>query len=141
MNKNIWGPSIWNVIHTATINYPVLPTMENRNHISNLIHSISEQIPCTICKEHFKEKIHQFPINDVSREKLFKWGVDIHNQVNKQLNKKQLSYKKVKKIYETKYNMKINFNSKNTFNKGYRTVYNVLLVLLVLIFIYLYFKK
>jgi len=141
MNKNIWGPDIWNFIHIVTINYPILPSENDKQLINNFFSIISETLPCEKCREHFKLLLNNFQPDNISRETLFKWGVDIHNKVNKRIGKKVLSHEKVKKIYEKKYNMKINFNSENTFKKSYRTFYNILLVLLILIFIFLYFKK
>ena len=141
MNKNIWGPKVWTFIHTVTINYPVNPEPIDKEQVTNLLYAISDTLPCDACKEHFRRTIDKYPPNVNSRKELFKWGVDIHNEVNKRLNKKILSYEKVKNIYERKYNMKINFNSKNIYNKDSRLVYNIILIILILILIILYFKN
>lgn len=140
MNKNIWGPKVWTFIHTVTINYPVNPEPIDKEQITNLIYAISDTLPCDMCKEHFRRTIDQYPPNVRSRKELFKWGVDIHNEVNKRLNKKILSYEKVLKIYEQKYNMKINFDSKNIYNKNSNLIYNIICVILIILII-LYFKK
>jgi hypothetical protein len=142
MNKNIWGPEVWNFIHTVTINYPVTPQLRDKEQINNFFYSLSEVLPCDECKKHFKQNLKQYAPNVESKEQLFKWGVDIHNNVNKSLGKKILTYEQVVKIYEKKYNMKINFNSKNKFNKSSnKTIYNILFVLLILFILFLYFKK
>ena len=141
MNKNIWGPKVWSFIHTVTINYPVKPETSDKEHVTTLLYAISDTLPCDTCKEHFKKIINKHPPDVKSRETLFNWGVNIHNLVNKRLKKRELSYKEVLNIYEKKYNMKINFNSKNIYNKKTNIVYNVLFILLILILIFLYFNK
>ena len=141
MNKNIWGPKVWTFIHTVTINYPVNPEPIDKEQVTTLLYAISDTLPCDACKEHFRRTIDKYPPNVRSRKELFKWGVDIHNKVNKRLNKKILSYEKVVKIYEQKYNMKINFDSKNIYNKNSNLIYNIILIILILILVILYFKK
>ena len=143
MNKNIWGPDVWKFIHTTTINLPVSPTSEEQEIVNNFIYSIGDLIPCEECKKHFKITIEKFPPNTNSRELFFKWGVDIHNKVNERIGKKIINYAEAIKIYEKIYNMKINFNSKNEFNsnKNNILIYNLILIFLILIFSYFYFKK
>jgi hypothetical protein len=143
MNKDVWGPDVWKIIHTVTINLPVSPTLEDQKIVNNFIYSIGELIPCEECKKHFKSSIENFPPNTNSRELFFKWGVDIHNKVNERIGKKIINYAEAKKIYENIYNMKINFNSKNEFNSNNKNIliYNLILISLILIFLYLYFKK
>lgn len=141
MNKNIWGPKVWTFIHTVTINYPNNPEQSDKERIAALMYAISDTLPCDTCKEHFKKLINKYPPNVKSRETLFNWGVNVHNLVNKRLNKKELSYEEVLNIYENKYNMKINFNSKNIYKKNSNLLYNITFILLILILIFLYFKK
>lgn len=43
--------------------------------------------PCKICREHFIELIANNPIKNNSRQELVLYLCDIHNQVNKRLNK------------------------------------------------------
>ena len=46
-------------------------------------------IPCPICREHYSQFLQQTPISPSldRREDLFKWTIDLHNSVNKQLGK------------------------------------------------------
>ncbi len=43
--------------------------------------------PCKICRQHFKELLANNPIKNDSRKELVLYLCDIHNQVNKRLNK------------------------------------------------------
>jgi hypothetical protein len=43
--------------------------------------------PCKICSEHFKELLARNPVRNSNREELVDYMCDIHNQVNKRLNK------------------------------------------------------
>jgi hypothetical protein len=74
------------------LNYPENPTDEDKDKFKTFFYSLEYILPCPICGYHFKENMNQYPIRLDSREELFNWSVDMHNQVNKANNKRELSY-------------------------------------------------
>jgi len=97
-----WGPSAWTFLHYITLGYPTCPTEEQKNNYKQFFYSLQNILPCEKCKEHFSNNISKIPLTDDilnSKEKLFNWLVDIHNQVNIITGKKELSYEEAFKIY------------------------------------------
>lgn len=81
-DNNIWGPALWKVLHDRTIEYSM--DIESEKRWIKIFHS---WIPCGVCKDHFTEILNEFPVDLSSKESYKKWAIDIHNIVNKKLNK------------------------------------------------------
>lgn len=50
---------------------------------------MAELIPCPICREHYKEHLKKLPLSPHldRRDDLFRWTVQLHNEVNQMLGK------------------------------------------------------
>jgi len=90
--KYTWGPVIWNFIHTISI----IDFLENEmyvNEVKKYLQSVFNILPCKHCCETYKiwiDKLETIDINE--RMVLFKWSVDLHNEVNVKINKQTWSY-------------------------------------------------
>uniref|UniRef100_A0A6C0D5B5 thiol oxidase n=1 Tax=viral metagenome TaxID=1070528 RepID=A0A6C0D5B5_9ZZZZ len=84
-----WGPLYWSVIHITALAYPKNPTYSDKKAAKEFYESLQFILPCPICREHLKVHLTKFPITPHldRREDLFKWTVNLHNEVNKSLNK------------------------------------------------------
>ena len=122
MDPTIWGPKLWFMIHTIALNYPDNPTYQDRRSYEEFYNSLKFVIPCEKCRIHYTQRLKRMPIiNHLDNSNtLFKYTVDLHNQVNKSLNKKIYSYQEVMEIYKNHYN-------KSSLSKKYFTLKNVLL--------------
>ena len=91
-DPKIWGAQAWHFIHMTMINFPPESTGEDKKEYEKFIDSIPHILPCPMCGEHFKEilKTHQPDYKDA--QSMWKWSVDVHNEVNKSLDKPVLSY-------------------------------------------------
>jgi hypothetical protein len=95
MKPTIWGHHMWKSIHYIALDYPNEPTEEEKTDYKLFFTNLYKVLPCYECSQHFKKgiDIHPLSYNDlVNSNTLFKWTVDMHNFVNKRLNKKTLSY-------------------------------------------------
>lgn len=104
MLTSVWGPSLWHYLHILSFNYPVNPTLDNKKHYKNFILSLQYTLPCKYCRKNLIKNFKRFPItNDVmtSRETFSKYIYELHEIINKLLNKKSgLTFEMVKERYE-----------------------------------------
>ena len=102
-NPVLWGPPFWYTLHNGAYHYPEHASPLHSERMKNFIIGIPIMVPCVTCKEHataFIEK-NRPKLNDIcsSRDSLFKFFVDFHNQVNKRYKKPIISYEEAYSIY------------------------------------------
>ena len=98
----VWGPFFWHTMHIVALGYAKHPTYTDKKCAKEFYESLTFLIPCSVCREHYKEHFASNPITPFldSKEDLLKWTIDIHNKVNKLLNKPQWTEAEVIKYYE-----------------------------------------
>ena len=106
MDPTVWGPKLWFVIHTFALNYPDNPTYEDKRVMEEFFNNLKYSIPCNKCRVHYRQRLQRDPIINYldNRQSLFKYTIDLHNQVNKSLGKKIYSYEEVNNYYLNLYN-------------------------------------
>lgn len=102
IDPKIWGPQAWSFIHYTAISYPDNPTEEDKKNYKLFYNNLKNTLPCLKCSINYKNNINELPIDSFldSKENLFKWTVNIHNMVNNELEKDNLSYEKALKKYD-----------------------------------------
>lgn len=98
--KGLWGPITWNYLHLQTFLYPPKPTSEDKARIKKLFETVRDSLPCESCRTHFSEALADMDKHTGSMSELSQWLVEVHNSVNKRLNKPIKSYKDVAKVYK-----------------------------------------
>lgn len=102
-NTEIFGPVVWKLLHNTAINYPLCPSDYVKNQMKNFILSLTVLIPCEKCRGHTAKYIekHRDKLDEIvsSRDNLFAFFVDFHNQVNKRYNKPIISVNEAIKLY------------------------------------------
>lgn len=103
-DPTMWGPHLWYYLHNSTLSFPVNPSKEEMEGMREWLLNLPITIPCEKCRFHYKQYLdkHQNDLNEActTRDKLFKFVVDIHNQVNKRNNKPIVSYEEAFKMYQ-----------------------------------------
>jgi hypothetical protein len=137
MQPEIWGPHLWRSIHYIALGYPQQPTPEDVQNYYILFFNLWKVIPCYKCSVNYKRHLDELPIDSFlsTRIKLFEWTVSLHNIVNKELGKKQISLDDAKELY-------INNNhiySKETNN--HYVYYSVLLLIIIALLTYIIYKR
>jgi len=85
-----FGPYFWSVIHMTAMSAEGEPmTPEKRQAYITFFESMPDILPCTMCGKHLKDNLKILPVDP---DNLFEWSVDLHNLVNTQLNKPEISY-------------------------------------------------
>ena len=85
--KEDLGTSTWVFLHTLAAQYPLRPSARQKRDVINLINILTRLYPCGECAEHFQEIVKVHPPQVGSREALSRWMCDVHNVVNRSLDK------------------------------------------------------
>ena len=92
-NPTVWGSRAWRKFHGKALYYVDMPSAQERYETKTFYErEFYKDIQCETCRTSYNQFIRQHPIRLNSRMELFNWTIDIHNMVNKKLNKKQLTY-------------------------------------------------
>ena len=97
----VWGPFFWHTIHIAALGYPQEPTYSDKKAMKEFFESLQHIIPCPICRSHYTSHMAKLPITASidSRTELFRWTVDLHNEVNEMLGKRKFTETEVIQYY------------------------------------------
>ena len=79
----------WHTIHVVALSYPSNPNYAQKRAAKEFYESMAELIPCPMCREHYKEHLKKLPLSPHldRRDDLFRWTVQLHNEVNVMLKK------------------------------------------------------
>jgi hypothetical protein len=96
-NKEHWGQYLWGFIHSITIidseNNEINNIKMNNIKVKYILKELIKCIPCDKCKDTYKKHLYLLESLDLTKNMvLFYWSVDLHNEVNRKLNKPELSY-------------------------------------------------
>jgi len=95
--KKDWGPSGWSFIHYVALGYPDNPTNNDKENYKTFYNNLRNVLPCHKCAINYQSHLEDIPIGPslVGPNELFRWTIDIHNEVNKELGKRTYSYQEV----------------------------------------------
>lgn len=141
MDPTVWGPKMWFTLHTITFNYPENPSLHHKKIYSDFFNMLQYIIPCEVCSKHYAQHLVNNPILTSldSKDKLVKWLINVHNDVNRSLGKKIYSYDEVVDIYKKHYSKEqdIKTDTKGSIKKYF---YTSIFVASFLVLCYLYIK-
>ena len=97
----VWGPFFWHTIHITALSYPEKPSYAQKRAAKEFYESLAHLIPCPKCREHYSTHLQKFPISPHldRRADLFRWTVNVHNVVNKSLDKPMITEKESIQFY------------------------------------------
>lgn len=131
MNPKIWGSHAWIFLHSIAYSYPENPSKDEKKAIIDFLNSLKHILPCKTCSELYKKDIkimsNSLKNASLNRNNLIKWINEMHNKVNKNLNKKQWTDEEFEKHY--------NSAEKNVINKYMIVIIIIILFILFYIFI------
>lgn len=105
MDVKKWGPCYWYTLHTMAFEFPKEPSEEQKKFALNFISKLYLLLPCSKCSKHYKKMIEDHPPSIdtfASNETFSKYMVFLHNEVNKRLQKKVITYEDAYTLYKEK---------------------------------------
>lgn len=99
--SEVWGPIYWVYLHMITKQYPDNPSSEDKMNYFNLVKSFINTIPCSSCHEHTQKIVIDRDLKTSLNKKqdFEKYIWNLHNQINKKLDKPRLEIIHFNKIY------------------------------------------
>jgi hypothetical protein len=97
-HPEFWGASQWKCIHAAAAN---AVTPSKRRHFIKYIRELIFMLPCDSCRNNLRLHFSALPINKYlgNPESLLMWTFLLHNRVNQNLGKPQVSWEQVRATY------------------------------------------
>lgn len=94
MPPQIWGPIFWSTLHIASLGYSDSPTDRQKKNMIAFYESMVDVLPCPICRKHYEVNLDEMPVKDAvnSRMELIHWVFAMHNRVNVQLGKREITF-------------------------------------------------
>jgi hypothetical protein len=113
-DPKVWGPSFWFTLHNGAINYPLKGNKICKDRMKKFIQSMEVMIPCEKCSDHATSYISSnfSRLDEIvsTRDNLFKFFVDFHNQINIRYGKPLFSYEEAYKLYSNSISLKMSYN-------------------------------
>jgi len=136
-----FGPCLWRSIHIIALGYPENPSEVDKQTYTNYYRDLWKIIPCLKCSLNYRRHWTEIPIYSFldSRQHLFEWTVLLHNIVNQELGKKQISLEEAYKIYDNDL-VDVSTQQKAFVPTTATAIYISIIVALILIIIALYAK-
>lgn len=92
VSPQVWGPSMWKLMHVVALTYPDRPTRQDMAAFATFFGSLRNVLPCEGCRKGYAKLLDgQYRLTDEalsSRVALFNWTVDVHNAVNEKVGKR-----------------------------------------------------
>ena len=103
-SREHWGRAFWPMLHIMSLYYPRHPTAQEQVDMIHFLNAFTNILPCNHCKKHYYDFIYKHDLHDAttSRDKLFCFLVDLHNQVNRRNNKQMMTYQEAFQMYSMK---------------------------------------
>lgn len=100
-----WGTPGWTFLHCVSFTYSKTPTPQERRDMFAFLRSVGNVLPCKKCRSHYNSYVHTRLQSTTSpalqsRESLSRFVVDLHNDVNRRLQRPVIDYETVRRMYE-----------------------------------------
>jgi disulfide bond formation protein DsbB len=109
MDPNIWGPKFWFSLHCVSFTYPFNPDKIDKERYKTFFELLEHLLPCVLCRKNYSKNIKNYPIEGhlTNRKSLAYWVMDIHNMVNMENGKPNMTRDEMLESYEKQYGRKI----------------------------------
>lgn len=136
----IWGPHYWFFLHTIAESYPLHPTSVTKKKYYDLMINFPLFIPNENIGNKFSQLLDKYPVTPYldSRESFVRWMHFIHNKLNIQLGKEELSMPVALENYRNLYKPKKILLRETILTRKH--IIHFIFIVLLLFIIYLLYK-
>jgi len=94
LDPKVWGPHYWFFLHTIAMTYPHHPNTVTKKKYYEFIQNLPLFIPVEEISSEFSKLIDKYPISPYldNRDSFVRWMHFIHNKINEQLEKPQITF-------------------------------------------------
>lgn len=133
----IWGPHYWFFLHTVAESYPPTPTSVTKKKYYDLILNFPLFIPNQEIGNKFSQMLDKYPVSPYldSRESFVRWVHFIHNKLNIQLGKEEVSMVLALENYRNLYKPKKILLRETILTRKHMIHFVFLLILLFIIYL------
>jgi hypothetical protein len=137
-DANIWGPHYWFFLHTVAESYPMTPNDVTKRKYYDLITNMPLFIPDSDIGDKFSRMIDRYPVTPYldNRDSFVRWVHFMHNKINVQLGKEELSLPMALEKYRAEYKPKAVILSERINMRKHYIHAVLILILLFLIYVY-----
>jgi len=134
----IWGPHYWFFLHTVAESYPIYPNQVTKRKYYDLIQNFPLFLPNDEIGNRFSEYLDKYPVSPYlgTRDSFVRWVNFIHNKINVQLNKQEISLVDALAAYRDSYKAKPVVFSEHIRVKQHLVIGAFILLCLFLIYTY-----
>lgn len=136
----VWGPHYWFFLHTVAESYPLRPTSVTKKKYYDLLINFPLFIPNQDIGNKFSQLLDKYPMSPYldSRESFVRWVHFIHNKLNIQLGKEELSMPVALENYRNIYKPKKILLRETILTRKH--IIHFIFIVLLLFIIYLLYK-
>lgn len=141
LDPNIWGPPFWFFLMTLAISYPLKANDVTKKKYYDVINNIPLFIPHPKIGNNFSILLDKYPVSPYleGKDSFLKWIHFIHNKVNVEIGKDEITYTEALDTYHELYKPKeIIIREQIKYRK--KLLFSVILLLLIILGYYLYKK-
>jgi hypothetical protein len=93
IQPDVFGPYLWAAIHFICLGAPTHLSTSQKDAYRTFFHSLPDILPCRSCGKHLYDTLQKLSIEPslTHKDALFAWSVKLHNIVNEQLGKQQMT--------------------------------------------------
>ena len=139
LDSKVWGPHYWFVLYSIALTYPITPNNVTKKKYYEFIQNLPLFLPHDEISGQFSNLILKYPVTPYldSRDSFTRWIHFLHNQINKSLNKREITLKEAYQNYYNKYKPKVQKNIEDVLVKK-KYLYAALFFSIISFIVFLY---
>lgn len=141
LDPEVWGPFYWFVLHTIALSYPSHPNETIKKKYYDFLQNMPLFLPISTMGNKFSELLDKYPVTPYldSQPSFVKWVHFIHNKINVQLGKDELTFTEALDAYYELYKPKeIILREQIKYRK--KLLFGGIIIILIICGYYLYKK-